>query len=76
MAFNSRNTVVSNPLNTPVSSPEQTPQPSLQPYGLELEELDFLLKVLGNADLKGHQVEMFYNMIIKLQSLYLEKSKK
>lgn len=66
MAFSSKNTVVTNPSSeTPQTSPE-----------LELEELDFLLRVLGNADLKGHQVEMFYNMIVKLQNMYLQKTKK
>ena len=42
---------------------------------LDLEELEFLLKVVGNADLKGHQVEMFYKLIIKLQNQYIQKTK-
>jgi len=43
---------------------------------LVLLELEFLLKVLGNTDLKGNQVDMFYNMVIKLQNQYLEKINK
>jgi len=43
---------------------------------LNLEDLDFLLHYLRNADLKGHQVEMFYNLVIKLQNQYIEQSKK
>ena len=43
---------------------------------LNLEDLDFLLQYLRNADLKGHQVEMFYNLVIKLQNQYIEQSKK
>jgi hypothetical protein len=43
---------------------------------LALAELEFLLKVLGNADLKGNQVDMFYNMVVKLQNQYLEKINK
>jgi hypothetical protein len=74
MAFNSRNTVVSNPVNQ--TSPEQTALPPIQSnYELRLEELEFLLKVLGNVDLKGHQVEMFYNLVIKLQNQYIQKTK-
>ena len=73
MAFTSKNTIINN-------------QPSLISQGgslyqhpitdeLNLEEIEFLLKLLGNADLKGHQIEMFYNMTVKLQNLYLQKSK-
>lgn len=43
---------------------------------LALLELEFLLKVLGNVDLKGNQVDMFYNMVIKVQNQYLEKINK
>jgi hypothetical protein len=74
MGFNLKNVVIG---NQPQPSPEQSlsSAPSSNSPELELEELQFLLKMLGNADLKGHQVEMFYNMIIKLQNLYLQKSK-
>ncbi len=65
MAFSSKNTVVG---QTPVQTPqEQLQQPNVE---LELSEVEFLLKVLKDADLKGHQVEMFYNMIVKLQNIY------
>jgi hypothetical protein len=84
MAFVSKNTLVG---QTPaqqeqtefVPQPQPNPQPTPQPQPnneLELSELEFLLRVLKNADLKGHQVEMFYNMIVKLQNLYLKKSGK
>jgi hypothetical protein len=73
MGFNLKKVVIG---NQPQPSPEQISPPSSQtPHELNLEELQFLLKMLGNADLKGHQVEMFYNMIIKLQNLYIQKSK-
>ena len=42
---------------------------------LDLQELEFLLKVIGNADLKGHQIEMFYRMVVKLQNQYIQKTK-
>lgn len=77
MAFVSKNTLVGQTLvQTPQEQPQQPPQQPVQQPNVELElsEVEFLLKVLKDADLKGHQVEMFYNMIIKLQTLYLKKS--
>ena len=69
MAFISKNTVVG---QTPVQTSQEQPQ---QPSGeLELAEVEYLLKVLKDCDLKGHQVEMFYNLIVKLQNQYLRKS--
>lgn len=72
MAFNSKNTIIANTL---VQQPVQDNTTPTQYSELELSELEFLLKMLGNADLKGHQVEMFYNLIIKLQNNFLQKNK-
>jgi hypothetical protein len=73
MAFNSKNTVVANNLiQQPSQQDNNTPT---QNSDLELPELEFLLKMLGTADLKGHQVEMFYNLIIKLQNAFVQKNK-
>jgi hypothetical protein len=74
MAFNSKNTVVANNL---VQQPTQQPinNTPTQSSELELPELEFLLKVLSSADLKGNQVEMFYNLIIKLQNQFVQKNK-
>ena len=73
MAFNSKNTVVANNLiQQPSQQDNNTPTQSSE---LELPELEFLLKMLGTADLKGHQVEMFYNLIIKLQNAFVQKNK-
>lgn len=68
MAFNSKNTIIAN--NLIPNTPDNTPASS---NNLELQELEFLLKVLANADLKGNQVELFYNLILKLQNQYLQK---
>ena len=56
--------VANNPIsaNNPINS-----------SGLEKVELEFLLKVLGEANLKGKEVEMFYNLVIKLQQQYINK---
>jgi hypothetical protein len=73
MAFSSKNTVIANTLvQQPSQQDNNTPT---QNSDLELPELEFLLKMLGTADLKGHQVEMFYNLIIKLQNAFVQKNK-
>jgi hypothetical protein len=72
MAFNAKTTIIANTL---VQQPVQQDTTPTQSSELELPELEFLLKMLGNADLKGHQVEMFYNLIIKLQNNFLQKNK-
>lgn len=52
--------------NKPV---EQTPQVTNE---LGKEELELLLRILANADLKGRDVEFFYTMVLKLQNQYLK----
>lgn len=42
---------------------------------LTLQELEYLLSLLKNVDLKGYQVEMFYNLVVKIQSQYVKKNK-
>ena len=72
MAFSAKNTIIANTL---VQQPVQQDTTPTQSSELELPELEFLLKMLSNADLKGHQVEMFYNLIIKLQNAFVQKNK-
>lgn len=43
---------------------------------LNVPELDFLLKVLKTATLTGEQVEMFYNLVVKLQNQYISQQPK
>lgn len=40
---------------------------------LDKVEVEYLLRILANADLKGKEVEMFYNLVIKLQQQYINK---
>ena len=78
MAFTATNLVVDNTIQqtTEFKPQENKPVTTQSPKDeLDLEELEFLLKVVGNADLKGHQVEMFYKLIIKLQNQYIQKTK-
>lgn len=51
----------------------QSETPKIEP--LTKEELEILLRTLANADLKGREVEVFYNMAIKLQKQYLNLTK-
>jgi hypothetical protein len=48
-------------------------QPSRPESELNRVELEYLLRVLGNVDLKGKEVEMFYNLVVKLQQQYINK---
>lgn len=76
MAFTSSRLVIDNGIRQPIEEPKVEKTIETQPNTeLSLAELEFLLKVIGNADLKGHQVEMFYNMALKLQNQYIAKSK-
>jgi hypothetical protein len=43
---------------------------------LNTEELEFLLNMLRTATLVGEQVEMFYNLVIKLQNQYIDQQDK
>jgi hypothetical protein len=63
MAFNAKQLIVESEVKS--TSAELTPQ-----------EIEFLLLLLRNVDLKGFQVELFYNLAIKLQNLYIQKSNK
>jgi len=42
---------------------------------LSHEELEFILNSLKDVTITGSQVEMFYNLIVKLQNQYIEQSK-
>ena len=39
------------------------------------EELEFVLNSLKDITITGSQVEMFYNLVVKLQNQYMEQSK-
>ena len=56
----------------PAINPLSTNNP-INSSGLEKTELEFLLKMLAEANLKGKEVEMFYNLVIKLQQQYINK---
>ena len=43
---------------------------------LTVEELEFLLRLLKTAMIRGDQVELFYDMAIKLQTQYTKLQNK
>ena len=65
MGFNSKNMVVSSDNN-------DQPQNTLVPYSdFSLQELEILLIALKECNLKGSQIELFYNLVLKVQNKYL-----
>jgi len=53
-----------------------TPTPTADPNILDLHELEFILTSLKSVTITGEQVEMFYNLVVKLQNQYIDKQKK
>lgn len=70
MAFNLKQVVVA---GEPTSLTE-TGKPTKQDE-LTKQELEYLLGLLKNADLKGYQIEMFYSLVVKLQNQYIVVNK-
>jgi hypothetical protein len=64
MAFNSKNMVVSNDNQQLQNIPIPVSEFSLQ-------ELEILLIALRECNLKGSQIELFYNLVLKIQNKYL-----
>jgi hypothetical protein len=64
MGFSSKNTVVSNSDNQLQNIPIPVSEFSLQ-------ELEILLIALRECNLKGSQIELFYNLVLKIQNKYL-----
>ena len=42
---------------------------------LDTQELEFLLNTLKQTMIMGEHVEMFYNLVIKLQNQYIDQTK-
>lgn len=58
-------------LMSKIISQKEPEQKSIIASDLTKEELELLLKILANADIKGRDVEFFYTMVIKLQNMYI-----
>jgi hypothetical protein len=49
--------------------------PPVNENQLSAEEIEFLLNALKTTTIMGEHVEMFYNMVVKLQNQYIEQTK-
>lgn len=76
MAFIANQTVVANQVQ-PTGNPRDTPQSSFNSENeFNAQELELLLGILREVTLKGYQVELFYNLIVKMQNQYIAKQNK
>ena len=60
-------------LNKLIPTNKQTQTPDAN--NLSAQELELLLNALKSTTIVGEQVELFYNLIIKLQNQYIELQK-
>ena len=65
MGFSANQTVIAN----------QTQNNTTSSNDFTKDELAMLLGILKEVTLKGHQVEVFYNLIMKIQNQYIDKNK-
>jgi len=68
------NKLVMGIVNKIISKNDETQ--ALDPNQLTGKELEFLLNILRESNLKGSQVELFYNLAIKLQNQYIKQTQK
>lgn len=69
MGFNSKNLVVSNDNNQQQPQQPQNLQVSMNDFSVQ--ELEILLIALKECTIKGSQIEIFYNLVLKLQNKYM-----
>lgn len=50
---------------------QQSPERRVDPNQLTPQEIQFAIFLLKQSTIKGEQVEMFYNMIVKLQNQFI-----
>ncbi len=60
-------------LNKLLPNNKQTQAPDAN--NLSAQELELLLNALKSTTIVGEQVELFYNLVIKLQNQYIELQK-
>lgn len=49
-------------------------EPPVDPNKLNSQELQLALQLLKEVSIKGENVQVFYNLVVKLQNQYLEQS--
>lgn len=48
---------------------------NIDPNQLNTQELQLVLSLLRQSNIKGEQVELFYNLVLKLQNQFISLSK-
>lgn len=71
MGFSANNVVVNKQTNN-----NNTQEKSLAPSQLNTKELEIILSLIKRSTFLGEDIEILYNMIIKLQNQYIEQTKK
>lgn len=49
---------------------------SNNPTNLELREIEFILQLIKNSQFRGQDIEFLYNLILKIQKMYLSQNGK
>jgi hypothetical protein len=49
--------------------------PGEDPNKLNSQELELIIQLLRQANIKGEHIEIFYNLVVKLQNQHTEQSK-
>ena len=70
MGFSANNVVVNKQTNN------NTQEKSLALSQLNTKELEIILSLIKRSTFLGEDIEILYNMIIKLQNQYIEQTKK
>jgi hypothetical protein len=70
MGFTASNVVIENQNNNNIKQ-----EKSLSPSQLNAKELEVLLSLIKTSTFLGEDVEIIYNMVVKLQNQYLEQTK-
>lgn len=52
---------------------QRIPNEATQDLELTKTEIEVLLKTIADATIKGRDIELFYNLVIKLQEMYLKR---
>lgn len=48
---------------------------TVDPNKLNSQEIQLIIQLLRQSNIKGEHIELFYNLVIKLQNQYIEQSK-
>lgn len=55
---------------------QQVSTPKTSDNEFNSQELELLLGILRETTLKGHQIEVFYNLVVKMQNQYIQQQNK